>query len=188
MATKKPAPPKDPLQALAEDPVQLLAHLLWQRRIEAPELSIVITPKDREGLGQCLEYLEKKADVRAFVRGDRVLVQMVDAGSKPVVRRIVDKLVSGQVVKAPDDVPVEWKDGAVVTEPGDTIVGVGDCIRPIENNEQDYDAAARAERIRNIKSGAARLAAEVKSSAAAGTFSTAMVSEVCDALMTLANA
>lgn len=184
MATaKKKAPPTNPLERLAQDPNALLLHLLWQRRIESPGLSLAISAKDRDGLAQCSEYLKAGLEVRAFVRGDRVLVQAVDKSSKIVVRRkVAGKSKEGADVVVDKDVDLSTGD---LPDAGDVIVSIGDAIRPIENNEADFDAAAQADRVRAAKTNGVRLASQARAMAAGGTISTDMVVEVCDALLLL---
>jgi hypothetical protein len=191
--TKKPTVAKlDPLDMLAADPNRLLGLLLWQRRIDRPELSTAITKKDIDGMAQGVEYVAGEADgveVRAFRRGDRVLVQLVDAKSKAVVRRqVMGKDKEGRDIMVAKDLDVEVRDGRPVMQPGDEIVSIGDAIRPIENNQEDFDASERAERLRVARASAPDLAAMVKQSALMGTFSKELVVEACDKLVLLASA
>ena len=185
MATPKAknAPKLDPLNQLAQDPRALLLQMLWQRRLEHPEMSIVITPKDREGLEQCAAFLKVGLEVRSFVRGQNVLVQAVDAKSKIVVRRrVAVRNKEGHDVIADKDFDLAPGEDP---QPGDVLVSIGDAIRPIENNEADFDTAAKLERIRMARASAPSLVLQVKSAAAVGTFSKEMVEEVCNSLMLL---
>lgn len=64
--------------------------------------------------------------------------------------------------------------------------GTTNAIRPIENNEQDYAAAERAEKIRRVRDSAPQLVGQVRSSAQSGSYSDAEINELCEALLTLA--
>ena len=64
----------------------------------------------------------------------------------------------------------------------------GNAIKPIENNEVDADKAEAADRIRRIKERAPDLANRLKIDAQAGTFSSDMVTEAADTILTLVRA
>lgn len=182
-----PTPDDNTLARRVQDLEGIIAHMLWQRRIEAPELAVHITEKDRTGFLACTQYLKVGTEVRYFPRRGRLLVQLVDAASKPVVRRqVAAKGKDGADIVQAKDVEVEMRNGKPVVQPGDEIVSIGDAIRPIEDNEPDFDAAEKAERMRQAKNSGMRLAAEVKAAALAGTFSKELVAEVCDNAMLLA--
>ena len=183
MATKKAKPPTDPLdQLLAAHPTQLLLVLLWQQRIANPGMTFAITEPELKALYDCLGYLKKEAEIRAFRRGDKVIVGVVDAGSKCIVRRH-DKEREKDV-----DIEVPVEDGQPVLRAGDLVVSIGDAITPVENNEADYDRSQAANQVRRIREGARQLATAVKADALAGTFSSAMVTELADAHLQLAQA
>jgi len=180
--TKAKAVEQHPMDALVADPMKAMALLLWKNRIQNPEMGVAITPKDLTGFDQAVQYLEVHAQVRMFRRGENAYVQMVDAASKVVVRRQVgarDK--DGNEIVAAKDFDLEVVNGKYAIEPGDIVVSIGNAIKPIENNEADYDAAARAERIRQAKVIAPSLIAQVRNGAIAGTISKEMVVELCDA-------
>ena len=185
---KAAAVPQHPMDALVADPMKMMALVMWKNRIQNPDMGVAITPKDLEGFAQAVDYLKVQAQVRMFRRGENAYVQMVDAASKVVVRRKVGaKDKEGHDIIADRDFDLEVVNGQYALEPGDVIVSIGNGIRPIENNEADYDAAARAERVRQAKVTAPSLAMQVKNGAIAGTISKEMVCEVCDVLMTLVN-
>lgn len=185
---KAAAVPQHPMDALVADPMKMMAVLLWKNRIQNPDMGVGITPKDLEGFAQAVQYLDVQAQVRTFRRNENAYVQMVDAASKVVVRRKVGaKDKDGNDIVVDKDFDLEVVGGKYALEPGDVIVSIGNSIRPIENNEADYDAAARAERVRQAKVSAPALAMQVKNGAIAGTISKEMVCEVCDALTTIVN-
>ena len=186
--TKAKAVEQHPMDALVADPVKAMALLLWKNRIQNPEMGVAITPKDLNGFAQAVQYLEVQAQVRMFRRGENAYVQMVDAASKVVVRRKVGaKDKDGNDIIADRDFDLEVAGGKYAIEPGDIVVSIGNAIKPIENNEADYDAAARAERIRQAKVTLPSLTTQVRNGAVAGTISKEMVVELCDMMTTILN-
>lgn len=176
----------DALAHVMGNPLEVMAMMLWQNRIQNPDMAMSISAKDVAAYTQAMGYLAVEPEVRTFRRQDRIFVQLVDAASKVVVRRkVAGKNKEGLDVIVDKDFDLTVVDGQIPLEPGDVIVSIGNGIRPIENNEQDFDAAAKAEAIRTAQAAGARLAQEVKNSAYGGTFSKELVVEVCDALILL---
>lgn len=169
--------PLSDLERLVGDPGAIISLMLWQGRITNPDMAIAIGPKDRDGMRQSMEYLGVEPEVRIFVRGERVLVALVDKKSKITVRRQITVEVKGKPVIQDQDVDLE---PGAKPERGENIVSIGNGIRPIENTEQDFESAATAARVRQAKSNGMILASQIKDSALAGTFSKELVVELCD--------
>ena len=178
MVTKKktPPPPPDALDsfvALAQkDPKQAIALMLWKQRHQRPELATQVTRKDLEGFGACTAYLNVIPDVRIFRRPEvpaRAAVPPSDANPKGVPG----------FHGAP---AAEFVTITMVNK------GTEDTFRPIENNEEDAQAADRQEHLRAAREDAPGLAQRVANSAAGGEFSQQLVLELCSYATTLARA
>ena len=76
--------------------------------------------------------------------------------------------------------------GTEIKDPDGTVTSEGNAIRPVENNEADFNRSQAAEEIRRIKERAPDLANRLTIDAQAGTFSSDMVIEAARTIMTLA--
>lgn len=177
MATKKVAPktPADELDAFVErankDPRQALAIMLWKLRHERPEMSIKVDRRDLAGLHDCTAYLNVQPDVRIFRR----------PGIEPRAAIPADGNQKG-VPGFPGAPAAEFATIVMVAK------GTEDTFKPIENNEEDAQAADRQEHLRQARENTAGLAQRVAGSAAAGEFSQALILELCSYATSLAQA
>src|SRR5688572_23121386 len=138
--TKKPAPKQvdqlDAFEALAnKDPRQALALVLWKLRHQRPEMAVQITREDLQGLKDCTQYLNVQPDVRIFRRPGvpaRPAVPPTAANPKG----------SPGFQGAP---AAEFVTIVMVSK------GTEDTFRPIENNEEDAQAADRQEALRRAR-------------------------------------
>lgn len=167
MATRKP-PKLDPLDALAQgDPQRVMALMLWKNRLRQPDMYVQITEHDIQGFDDCVAYLKVK----------------------PVV-----KIERPAGLPAQDAIPAQGNRRAVparAASPAKPYVIVtlvderGDAIRPIENNQQDYDTAAAASEVRKARDQAAALAERLVAQARTGEFSLSDMTDAANALLIL---
>lgn len=168
MATKKAAP-IDPLDQLAADPKRVLALILWQRRLANPDMFIQINPKDLEGFDACVNYLEVKPDV--------------------LIRRPAG-------VPAQDAIPAVGKRRAVPARaaipPRPYVVvtlveeGTENVIRPVENNEADFNRAGEEAKIRHARDQAPELAQQILKMGNGQEVSLAICRDAAECMMLLA--
>ena len=172
-AAKAPrAAKKDALDLLAEgDPKRIIALMLWKARLREPDLFVQITEKDIEGFDACTNYL---------------------------------KVVPGVMVKRPAGLPYQPAQPAAGNRravpareatPAKPFVivalvedGTENAIRPVENNETDYDAAQAQAAVRKARDQASAIAQRILNQAKSGEYSLSDIQDAADALITLARA
>lgn len=166
----KAAAPMDPLDAAAADPLRALALILWQDRMRNPDLYRQITENDIQGLDDCTRYLKVKP---------RVVIE------RP------------QGLPAQEAIPAQGNRRAVparaATPPKPFVIvklvdEKGDAIRPVENNQEDYDAAQAAGQVAKARSDASMLANQLINQARTGEYSLAIMQEAANALLILSRA
>lgn len=178
MATaKKKAPiPTDELDAFlarcTADPKQAIALMLWKQRHARPEMAVQIERKDLQGLRDCAAYLAVEPDVRIFRRPG-----VPARAAQPPTAENPKGTPGFQGAPAAEFVTI-----VMVAK------GTEDTFRPIENNEEDAQAADRQENLRRAREETPVLAQRIASSAAAGEFSQQMILELCSYATTLAMA
>lgn len=168
MATKK----LHPLDALAQgDPKNVIALMLWKARQRNPDLFEQITEKDIEGFEACVTYLKVKPEV-VIKRPAGLPAQEAipaSAGRRPVPARAATPpkpYVIVQLVEA----------------------GTENAIRPVENNQEDFDAAAEAAKVRQARDAAPQLAQRLVHQASSGEYSLSDMQDAANALLLLARA
>jgi len=170
IAAKK-ATKLDPLDALAQgDPLRVIALMLWRERMRQPDLYVQIEEKDIVGFEDCMRYLKAKPTVRIF-RPEGLEAQ----GAIPAQgnRRAVPSRAATP--------PKPYVIVALVDQKGDT-------IRPVENNEEDFDAAQAARDLRKARDQAPDLAQRIVQQARNGEYSLSDIQDAANALITLARA
>lgn len=171
-AAKTKTKPQDPLDALvAAGPERVLQLLLWKARHRQPDLYVQITPEDIKGLDDCVRYLKAKVEARIH-RPEGLTAQ--DAVPASHNRRGVP--------------------GREATPPRNYVMvtlveqGTKNAIRPVENNEEDYDVAADAAALRKARDQAPYLARRLVEQATSGETSLSDTQDAADALLILARA
>lgn len=175
MATKKPAKQADPLDQLAALGADLspgaqrvIALLLWQDRMRNPDMFRQLTEHDIKGLDDCTRYLKVKPVVRVH-RPEGVPAQPAIPASGN--RRAVPA--------RPAIPPRSYVMVCLVDERGD-------AIKPIENNEQDFDAATAAQQVQRARTSAPELAQRIVAQARTGEVSLSDMTDAANALLILA--
>lgn len=169
MAAKKPT--VDPLDALSQaDPKRVIAMMLWQRRHQNPDMYVRIDERDIEGFDACMRYQKLQADVMikrpAGIPGQEAI---------PATHR-------RRAVPAREATPPKPYVIVALVEKG-----TENAIRPIEDNQDDYDTAQRAAQIRAARDKAPALAALILRQAQSGESSLSDIRDAADALVLLAS-
>lgn len=170
MATRKPAPKQDPLDALAQDPARVMQLMLWKARMREPDMYVQITEHDIRGFDDCVRYLKVKPQVKIF-RPQGLPAQ--DAIAAQGNRRAVPA--------RPATPPKPYVMVVLTDEKGDT-------VRPVENNEEDFDVAAQARDLRKARDQAQDLAQRIVQQARTGEYSLSDIQDAANALITLSRA
>lgn len=166
---KIPLVHKDALDTFAaSNPKEIIALLLWKARMTNPDMAVQITEKDIAGFRDCCTYLKVEHQVKIH---------------RPQGRQATPAMPATATRSAIPAYPAEPPRPYVVVQLLDK---AGDGIRPVENNEQDFDRAQRADKRRKAKDEASRLVSQVRADLNAGTMSTDTIMGACNALLLLA--
>ncbi len=160
-----------PLDALAEgEPLKVMALMLWKNRFREPDMYVQIDEKDIQGLEACVNYL-KVVPVVSIHRPQGQGAQAAQPGSS--TRRPVPALPAQPA-----------KPFVIVT----LVDKNGDMIKPVENNQGDFDAAEEATRVRKAKDQASDLAQRLRQQGRSGETSMSDMDDAADALVVMARA
>lgn len=167
----KPGPSVDDrMNALiAAGPEKILQLLLWKNRFREPELQIQITERDLNGFEDCLNYLKVEAGIRIFRPGGRPAIP-----ERPATK-------TKSALPAREAIPPKPIVQVNLVEKGTV-----NTIRPVENNEEDYERQARASEVARTRDRITQLAGIVHNAAARGEFSQSEVIEICRGAQLLA--
>ena len=161
---------KDELDQLAEGDLRnVIALMLWKARHQNPDMSVVLTPKDIKGFRDCVTYLKVKPQVRIVRPAGRPAQEPIPAAGNR-------RAVAGY----PAEPPRPFVSVALVED------GTEDMIRPVENNEEDYQLQKNSEALKRARETAPELANRIEANAATGTFSESEIRDAAAALRLLA--
>lgn len=166
MATKKPTSPLDAL--VAAGPARAIALMLWQDRHRQPDMYRQITERDIEGLDACTAYLKAKPEVRIYRPEGLPATPGIPAQGR-------NRAVPARAATPP-------KPYVIVT----LVDHRGDAIKPIENNEPDYDAQKEAALVQKARAQANELATRIVNQAQTGNTSLSDITDAANALLVLA--
>jgi len=162
----------DPLDALAEgDLKRVIALMLWKARLREPDMYVQITENDIKGFEDCVAYLKVKPEV------------MVKRPPGLPAQAAIPATGNRRAVAAREATPP--KPFVIVTLVED---GTENVIRPVENNQEDYDIAQDAAHVRKARDQAPALAERIVNQARSGEFSLSEIQDAADALIILARA
>jgi hypothetical protein len=162
--------PKDALDALVIGPLKdVIALMLWKNRHNEPELSVQLTERDLSGFRACVEYLHVTPEVR-IVRPQG----LPGHGGIPATR------TRSAIPPADPTPPKPYVVVALVEK------GTDNRIVPVENNEEDWQAAEEAKNFNRARDIALRLAGELQQAAATGNYSSSSLDEAAKCLVALA--
>lgn len=160
------------LQALAAgDPRGVIALMLWKNRLREPDMYVQITEDDIKGFQDCTAYLKVIPEVRIHQPGE--------IPAQPAIAATANR----RAVPARAAIPPRPYVMVTLVEKG-----TENAIRPVENNEADYDAAQAASKVRQAKSDAPQMASRLINMATKGEFSLSEIQDAADALIILSRA
>lgn len=166
-ATRKPKP--DPLDALAEgDPKRVIALMLWKARHREPDMYVKIDEKDIQGFEECVTYQKLKPDV------------MIKRPPGLPAQAAIPATGNRRPVPARAATPP--KPYVIVTLVED---GTENVIRPVENNQQDYDTAQDMAQVRKARDQAPTMAQRLLEQGRTGEFSLSDITDAANALLIL---
>lgn len=168
MATKKKL---DLLDTLAQgDSQRVMALMLWVARKRNPDLYVQINEHDIRGFDDCIAYLKVKPQVR--------ISRPQGLPAQPAIPQTANRrAVPAREATAPKPYVM-----VVLTDEK------GDAIRPVENNEQDFDEARAAADVRKARDQAPELAQRLVQQARTGEYSLSDMQDAANALLTLSRA
>ena len=166
---KKAAPPPDPLNAFADgDPFKAVAILLWKDRHRNPEMAVQVTPADLKGFAECVQYLKVTPEVRIHRPEGR-----------PAQAAVPERAGRSAIPARPAEPPRPYVMIQLVDKDGS-------AIKPVENNEDDYQRGIQADKRRQAREQADSLVTALRGELASGDFNKSTIDGVCDALLVLA--
>lgn len=159
-----------------------LMLVLWKVRHQYPEMAIPITAADIEAFDASCRFTKQEPCIRVFRRP----AIPASPGQPAVGKRRETPPSAAKPAGKVATVLLVAKDTEAV-DPGTHIMfSPGDAIRPVESDDKDHDTASLLRDIRRLKETGPQLAREVMADAATGTFSSAKVQEICQAVVTMA--
>lgn len=163
---KKAVPKLDQLDELAQgDPNMIIALILWKMRKRNPDMTVLIKQEDLDGFNACVNYLKVTPEV---------LIKRPPAiPAQPGIPATHNR----RAVQAREEIPARPYVVVNLVEAGTT-----NTIRPIENNQQDYDEQQQRARIMRARDNAPMLAGRLIAQANSGEYS---LSDMTDAAQTL---
>ncbi len=177
MATKKQAPKLDPLDALATgDPLRVIALMLWKNRHREPDMYVQIEERDLEGFNACVDYLKVKPAV--------LIKRPPEIPGQPAIPAQGNR----RAVPARPSIPARPYVMVSLVELGKDGRPTENAIRPVENNEDDYDQQRDTAAVRRAKDNAPHLANMLLKAAASGDYSVSDMQDAANALQLLARA
>jgi hypothetical protein len=174
MATK--APKLDPLDALMQDPLKVMALMIWVNRHRNPDMFFQINEADLEAFDACMKYQKLKPGV------------LIKRPPEIPGQAAIPATGNRRAIPARAAIParpyvmvslVEIDKAGKLTE---------NAIRPVENNEDDYDTQQQVAAVRRAKDRAPDLANQILKGAANGETSLSDIQDAADALLTLSRA
>lgn len=166
MATKAKV---DTLDALVGgDAKGVIAMMLWNNRMREPDMFAKIDEEQVKAFQESCRFQKLVPDIRIFRPGG--------LAAQPAIPAAGNK----RAVPAREAIPP--KPYVVVTL---VEKGTSNVIRPIENNEADYDVAQDTSRFRKAKSDAPGMARRLLEMAKTGEYSLSDIQDTADALLLL---
>lgn len=169
----KKAPEKlDALDQLAQgDPRMVMALMLWVGRHRNPDLFCQINEKDLVAFNDCMTYQKVKPAV------------MIKRPAEIPGQQAIPATGNRRAVPAREPIPARpYVMVALVEE------GTEHAIRPVENNEGDFDQQRDVAAIKRAADNAPHLANQLVRAAASGDFSVSDLNDAAAALNMLARA
>jgi len=171
-------PPKDPLDAFVEaanaDPKRAIAIMLWRARMTNPDMYVRVEEKDLQGLADCVNYLKVKPAILIH----REQGQPAQPGLPATKDR---RAVPPRMATAPKPYAV-----IALVEQDKNGNPTMNMIKPVENNQEDYDRSLEVAAIQRARDMAPDLAQRLVHASRTGDFSSSDLQEAASALELLA--
>lgn len=179
MAKPKNAPaPKDPLDAFIEaanaDPRRAIAVMLWRARMSNPDMYVRVEEKDLKGLQDCVDYLKVKPAI--------LIHREPGQPAQPAIPATKDR----RAVPARMATPAKPYAVIALVEQDKQGNPSMNMIKPVENNQEDYDRSLETAALRRARDIAPDLAVRLLNASRTGDFSSSDLQEAADALTRLA--
>ena len=160
----------DPLAELAlGDPKKVIALMLWKARRRNPDLYEKIDARDLEGFEACVSYLKVQPDV------------MIKRPAGLPAQAAIPAAGNRRAVPAREATsPKPYVVIALVEK------GTENAIRPVEDNQNDYDLAQDAAALRKARDQAPMLAERLIQQGRTGEYSLSDIQDAANALQLLA--
>lgn len=170
--TGRRAAPPDILDQLAQgDPLEVIALMLWKARHREPDMYVRIDANDIRAFQDCCRYLKVDYQVQ--------IVRPAAIPASPALPAHGNR----RAVPARPEIPARPYVMVKLVERGTEHV-----IRPVENNQADFDTAADAATVRKARDQASDLAQRLVNQAASGEYSASDMTDAANALLLLARA
>lgn len=172
MAPDPAAAAMAPLERLVlENPLQVIALLLWKERYRNPEFAVQIHPVDLAAFEACYQYLgiEPKVLIR----------RPPGVPAHPGLPRGHPRYPDG-LAAAPEGAPKPYLQVSMVD------AKTGDAFVPIESTEEGAKIRDRETQLRDLRARAPLLAQAVAGNAANNQFSQSEITDLCNAVILLA--
>ena len=161
-----------PLDALvAGDIKQVIGLMLWKNRHRNPDCYAQIDEKDVRAYRECMEYLKVEPDV------------MIKRPQGLPAQAAIPAAANRRAVLARDATPAKPYVIVALVERA-----TENAIRPVENNQEDYDIAQDAAHVRKARDQGPMLAERLLQQARSGEYSLSDIQDAANALMLLARA
>jgi hypothetical protein len=168
MAKPKAKTP-DPLDAFVANtktyPDWIPAMLLWKARHQNPEMAVLVTPEDLRAYSESMDYQKIKPEILVYRPEGRPATAAIPAAGN---RRAVPA--------RPAEPPRPFVIIGLVER------GTRNAVKPIENNEQDYERGELVRQIQVARRNIPDLAASLRRTAATGDFTTATLEDAARTL------
>lgn len=175
MATKQPK--LDPLDELAQgDPRMIIALMLWKNRHREPDLYVQLDQRDIDGFKACVNYLKVKPAV--------MIRRPEEIPGTPAIPAAGNR----RAVPARPSIPARNYVMVALVEQGKDGKPSENAIRPVENNEEDFDQQKDTASIKRAKDNAQDLANRLLKAAASGDYSLSDMQDAASDLVLLARA
>jgi hypothetical protein len=160
----------DTLDALvAGNAISAIALMLWKQRFVEPDMYVQITEADCRGFAECCEYLKVTPAVLIRRPGGVPAQEGIpaSAGRRAVAAREA----------------IQPKPYVVVTLVEE---GTENAIRPVENNQADFDKSKDQAAVRKARDQAQGLADALITQGRTGEYSLSIIEDAAQALVTMA--
>lgn len=163
-----------PLEKMAgENPVQVIALLLWKDRYRNPEFAVQIQPEDLVSFQAATKYLQVEPKV--------LIRRPPGVPAHPGLPRGHPRYPDG-LPAAPEGAPKPYLQVSMVDSK------TGDAFVPIESSEEGAKIRDRETELRALRARAPLLAHAVAGNAANNQFSQSEITDLCNAVILLSRA